>query len=261
MIVESYGDVIVLSGALKQNFWDTIHTAISLTLKNHPTGVIIDCSQITEVTPLGAETFRSAMEFIEAHDARVIVASVPQHVLEVLKAVPDVRSQLPIAYTVEEARRSLDLLEGKGSGIKRVAATNRRIVACLSGSDSDQELLKVAIGIARDREAETTLIYPIIVPRDLPLQAPLADEEAKATAALDHASKEFEKERLSHTIRVERARDVAGAIDDALEESPSVGVIVSMPVEMDGMDLCPKLVKSILNRVKVPTMFITAGKG
>src|SRR5436853_3309421 len=110
VIVESYEDVIVLSGALRSNFWETLHTAISLTLKRHPSGVIIDCSGLVEATPEGAETFRDAMEFIHQHDARVIVAAVPPNILQVLRTVPDVRSQLAVADSVEAARHSLDLI-------------------------------------------------------------------------------------------------------------------------------------------------------
>src|SRR5688500_219102 len=116
MIVESYEDVIVVSGALRSNFWETIHTAISLMLKRHPTGVIIDCSGISEVTPEGADTFRDIMAFIHEHDARIIVAGVPVQVMEVLKSVPEVRSQLAVAKSVEEARRSLDLLVEEEEG-------------------------------------------------------------------------------------------------------------------------------------------------
>ena len=60
-------------------------------------------------TPEGAETFHDAMDFIRNHHARVILAAVPGHVMEVLKNVPEVRSQLPICATVADARRSLDL--------------------------------------------------------------------------------------------------------------------------------------------------------
>src|SRR4051794_2917253 len=105
MIVESYEDVIILSGALRSNYWETLHTAISLTLKRHPSGVIIDCSGLTEATPEGAETFRDVMEYIHGHDARVIVAAVPSKVYEVLRTVPEVRSQLAITESVEEARK------------------------------------------------------------------------------------------------------------------------------------------------------------
>ena len=111
MIVESYEDVIVLSGELRSNFWETIHTAIALTLKRHPTGVIIDCSGITLMTPEGGETFHDAIDFVAEHDrARIVVAGVSKSVLEVLRSVPEVRSQLPVAESVEDARRSLDLL-------------------------------------------------------------------------------------------------------------------------------------------------------
>ncbi len=72
--------------------------------------MIIDCTGLTEANEEGAQTFRDVMEFIRNQEARVIVACVPDKILEVLRSVPEVRSQLALAQTCEEARRSLDLL-------------------------------------------------------------------------------------------------------------------------------------------------------
>ena len=51
----------------------------------------------------GAKTFLEAMRDIEAAKSRILVVSLPQQVLAVCKTVPGVRSQLPIADTIEDA--------------------------------------------------------------------------------------------------------------------------------------------------------------
>lgn len=261
MIVESYEDIIVLSGALRSNFWETIHTAISLTLKRHPTGVIIDCSGITECTPEGADTFVDAMHFIDSQDARIIVAAVPDPVYEVLKRVPEVRSQLPIAGSVEEARKSLDLLvEGEVDRPtkKRPAgpAAERKILVCLSGEVTDQYLVSVACEISQPVSTEIWLLFPVIVPRDLPIQSPLPELEESAKVALEKAQATLIRAEIPNQIRIERARDVPAAIYGALEESQATQVLISLPTDPSAIDTSLKLMRSILANVDKPVMFV-----
>lgn len=264
MIVESYEDVIHLSGALRSNFWETIHTAISLLLKRHPSGVIIDCSALTECTPAGAETFRSAMEYIDAHDARVIVTAVPEHVMDVLKSVPEVRSQLAIAATIEEARRSLDLLDEpeemnpKKKKRRLGHDPTSHILACMTGNGSDQAVLDLAAELAVRHGAGVMALYPIIVPRDLPLQAPMGENEETAQRVLQNAEHCCEEQEVHHRLQVERARDVASAIVQALEENPAEKVVVGLPTVDDGDLITPKLVTSVLNKVDRQVMFVRA---
>ncbi|MBX7134791.1 MAG: hypothetical protein K1X67_19150 [Fimbriimonadaceae bacterium] len=258
MIVESYEDVIVLSGVLRSNFWDTIHTAISLTLRRHPAGVIIDFSGITECTREGADTFVDAMNFIESHDARIIVAAVPPQVMEVLKSVPEVRSQLPIALSVEEARRSLDLLS-KGEDEKKKKkhqADLKKILVCLMGNDSDEHVLKIARKMATATPSEIKVVYPLIVPRDLPLQAPLPQDEAAAAQALGSAQQVFEASGIQNTIQLERARDVPSALADALEEMSPTQVIIGLSSLPSSVDAELKLAKLIMARVSAPLTFV-----
>ena len=160
MIVESYEDVIILSGALRSNFWETIHTAISLTLKRHPTGVIIDCSGITEITPDGAETFHDAIDFVAAHKrARIVVAAVSEEMLEVLRSVPEVRSQLPIAETVEAARKSLDLLVENDDDELGVAAASAKISASDAFENMVIEMIQMHGGVGYTWEYDCHLFY------------------------------------------------------------------------------------------------------
>jgi hypothetical protein len=261
MIVESYEDVIILSGALRSNFWETIHTAISLTLRRHPTGVIIDCSGISECTPQGADTFRDAMEFIERHDARIIVAAVPAPVMEVLKSVAEVRSQLPIAASVEEARRSLDLLVDSGEPRRRrQTGTVRTLLAVLNGTESDAHVVALARELADIAPSEVCLLYPLLIPRELPLQSPLPEEEEKAAATLERGARAMGAD-AHYTKRLSRARDVAAAITEALSELDQVSqVIIGLPEQNGGTTDLEKFVTAILAKVKAPLMLVRAGK-
>lgn len=260
MIVESYEDVIILSGALRSNFWETVHTAISLTLKRHPTGVIVDCSGLTEATPEGVDTFRDVMKFIELHDARVIVAAVPEPIMKVLKSVEEVRSQLPIAATVEEARRSLDLLVApEHEEKKRRRRTNgdlKKILVCLSGQGSDDYLIHVAAEVAESQPTELVLLYPVLVPRELPIQAPLPEVEEAAARSLEEAASRLEALGVHHTKRIERGRDVGTTIEDALAVVAAVQVLVALPEKPGQPGAATRLIESIMAKVSSPLLIV-----
>lgn len=257
MIVESYEDIIILSGALRSNFWETIHTAIALTLKRHPTGVIIDCAGITECTPEGAETFRDALEYIEEHDARIIMARVPDHVLEVIRATPGVRSQVPIVATVEEARRSLDLL-AQPEGKKRKAATDPSskilLLVCADGGDRAGAL--AAIRIAQIMHAEVLLVYVVLVPRDLPITAPLPKEEETALNAFAEIEPLFAQDNIPTTRLVERGREMGTVLEDVMKERKAHTLIVALDPHDERLDHQLKIVRSILSKVRQAVMFI-----
>jgi hypothetical protein len=263
MIVESYEDVIYLSGALRDNFWDTVHTAISLTLKRHSSGVIIDCSQITECTPQGAETFRDVLSFIQEHDARVICIGVPNNVMEVLKSTPDVRSQLPLAGSLDEARRSLDLLPPVAARPKtkrelRNGGTEARpkIVLYLTGDGRDQQGLAAAKRMADGLKAEVIPVFVIVVPRELPLQAPMKECEVIALRAISGAGKFFKEHHVPYRVVLERGRDVATALESVITENKAGNLLIPLSADPNRVDEELKLIKTALSKVSAQVAFI-----
>lgn len=259
MIVESYEDVIVLSGSLRSNFWETIHTAISLTLKRHPTGVVIDCSGLTDATPAGAETFRDAMQFISRYDARVIVAAVPDGVLDVLRTVPEVRSQLAVAASVEAARRSLDLISEAPVVPKKKSASSEaalKIVVCLSGDDSDAVAIQLASQVADSVAAEIHPLFVVLVPRDLPLQTPLAQLEEKAAEALEQSKRLLLAKNLSHTPHLERGRDLPSTVHEVARELQADMIVVPLKGSEDASDDNARIVRSMLAKLVGKVVFV-----
>lgn len=258
MIVESFEDVIHLSGALQSNFWDTVHTAISLTLKRHPSGVIIDCSGITSCTPEGAETFQDIQIYIQEHEARVICVGVPDNVMEVLKATPEVRSQLPLAASVEEARHSLDLLVTTLEKKKRSAPTEElpRIVLYVTGDARDIQGLEAGKRMALGTGSEIVLAHVIVVPRELPIQSPLAKEEEQALAALKAAQTFMAARHVPHKIILERGREIATTLEAILDEQKGSTLLVPLSTDPAFADSDLKLIKSALAKVTATVAFI-----
>src|SRR5437879_2535309 len=107
MIVTGKNDIVQLSGALHKNQWLTIKATARLLLQQHSQGILIDCSELTEVSEEGTKTFLEAMRDIQGEGARIVLVNLPDNVLQVMRCVPGVRSQLPIAKSEEEARASL----------------------------------------------------------------------------------------------------------------------------------------------------------
>lgn len=263
MIVESYEDVVILSGPMRSNFWETIHTAIALTLKRHPTGVVIDCSAVTDMTPEGAETFHDAIDFVKEHErARIVLAAVPDHVMAVLRHVPEVRSQLPVVATVEEARRSLDLLiseeedHGKKKKKDQLRAWDRHIVSVISGDAADEHMLSVTEELVDTMPAKVVLLCPIVVPRELPLSAPMPKEEEYAAMALENGQKRLTARGNSCEIRLERTRDIPSILQDVATEFNAAHVIVGLASDAKGDDEYLRVLKAVIEKVKRPLVIV-----
>ncbi|MGC8863997.1 MAG: STAS domain-containing protein [Armatimonadota bacterium] len=200
MIIEAREDTITLRGEIKSNIWPAIQAAAALLLENHPAGIIIDCSGITNITSKGAETFADAIKYIISHNARIIVAELSEELLEIGKAVPAVRAQLPVAATVEQARRALSLVEvtpqrGKArvAGVAPILGNWRRAVYFAD---------KLAIG----ENCEIHLVDLIRVSRTLPLETPMPERESAGQSRIEEARRLVRESGLTCFSHVERVR-------------------------------------------------------
>lgn len=262
MIVESYEDVIKLSGELKKNFWATVHTAISLLLKRHPSGVIIDCSDITEISPEGADTFYNVLQFVNEHDhARIVLAGVKPHVWDVMQTIPDVRSQLPVVETVEEARRSIDLFDEQIDLKKKrrlgTKIASQTILACLNGDEpTDIEIIAVTKELVSSMETNVVVLLPIVVPRDLPLQAPIPEIEDKAIEAAENARHQLDKVHKHYTIRLERTRSIVSLIQEMVDELKPSRIVMAIQPKRGGSTARQALTDSIFEKISEPIVFV-----
>jgi len=221
MIIQTKGDVVKLTGSLVENQWPALQSAVSLLLEEHPGGVIIDGSGLTDVSDAGVRTFLDASHFIQAHSARVIVSGLSEAILEAVKNVPGVRSQLVTAATVEQARASL---EYGGAVIVPDARTRPVVLVPLIGAW--QRAIDYAAAEASARRADAHLLYVLKVPRNLPLGAPMPAEEHEAQRALDEAEKAMKRKGVTVRRRTTRARDlVEGAGKFAAETKADLLVV------------------------------------
>src|SRR5256885_3955815 len=187
MIVATKDDCVHLSGSLVKNQWLFIKAAAVDLITNHPQGIVIDCSELEHISEEGAKTFLDAMRDIQAAGARMIVSGLPEPILQVIRSVPGVRSQLPIAKTVEDARASLRLSGGAQSAESKSGFTVGGIVVPLLPGIDVGYAVELAARLAKETRIPIHLVYLLEVARTLALDTPLPEKENEANKTLDSA--------------------------------------------------------------------------
>lgn len=252
MIIEAREDIVKLEGNLDKNLWPTIQAAANLLLRHHPQGIIVDGSELTGCSPEGAKTFRDAMDYIERYRARIVVSALPEGVMEVIRAVPGVRSRLPVAATVEEARASLRLSGTGGSRAVAGGSAPQSILVPLLRPDDPQAASALACRLAKtdpSQKSRLHLAYVLEVPRHLPLAAPLPEEEAAAARTLEAASASVRGEGVTAEPRVTRARDAGEEIVQQAEVlGASLIVLTYLPSGDPSDTLMERVTRTVLDR-------------
>lgn len=248
MIAATHEDIVKLSGSLVKNQWLTIKAAANLLLRDHPTGIIIDCADLAHVSEDGARTFLDAMKDIQAEGARIVVCNLPEAVLSVIRCVPGVRSQLPIADSVEDARASLELSGASpGSTAERQPYADGIVVPLLPQLDVEHAL-SIAGRLAREARAPVHLVYLLEVARHLPLTTPLPEEEAAANRMMCQAMDSARKQNLLATTHLERVRGVDDGLLQILRNYRAAHVVLGAFADHVGEEGFHELVDVLLHR-------------
>lgn len=262
MIVEADGDVIKLKGPLERDHSDLVRTTLSMTLRQHPTGVIIDLGKLTTITPQGAETLQNAIDFVLDHDkARIIFVNVPQAIEDTMRQVPEVRSQMAISESIESARQSIDLLftEDRKESPKR-EKFHRTILVCLSNKLGDEHTMALTHELATATPSKVIVVMPVVVPRELPLQAQVAEEEEIAIDKIECAKSKLEKLSIPHEVRLERTRDLSTLLAELAEEVDASHVVIGITADESNLDETTAMVAKLLSKVKRSLVFAKAAE-
>lgn len=229
MIVESVGDIIKLSGEITSNQWETIRTAAALILKRHPRGVVVDASGLTSCNEEGAQTFYDMMLYIERKRSRIIVANLPPPIKAALAHVPEVRSRLGVANSVDDAQHSLDLLDsGQAKTTNRHHSTGILILA-LCGGPADSYATALAASIAQLRHLKVFAVFPVVVPQALPTTTAMPEQEHLAESTLQSAKEYLSSKGIPVEMHAERTRSITAAIQKTASEIDERTAVVSLP--------------------------------
>lgn len=242
MIIYAKDDIVALTGALTKNEWPSIKAAANLLLREHPEGIIVDCEGLENVTEEGARTFLHALRDTQSADARIVVANVPGAVLETIQEVPGVRSRVPFAASLEEARASL-----KSSASQVVDGQQCVMVPVLEGLDTSRAI-QIASDLIKGSDTPLMLLYCIEVGRALPIGAPLPEEEAAAAALLDEAAAQAARAGLAASTHVAQVRELGdGLLHEIVRHNASL-VIISAGAERFADPVFAGLVNILLTR-------------
>jgi anti-anti-sigma regulatory factor len=221
MIIEAREDTITLRGAVKTNMWPAIQAAAALLLENNPKGIIIDCSTLTEHNAKGAETFSDALDYITSRSARIVISGLSPELLEIVRSVPGVRSQVPLATDVEQARASFELEE---TVVKRGKAHNATVVPMIGNW---QNAVKHANALAVGEDCEIHLVDVIKVSRTLPIGTPLPERETEGKKCLEEAASLVQNKGLKSFTHVERVRSYPSGLDAFIQRLNGNFVVIS----------------------------------
>ena len=260
MIVATKDDCVNLSGSLVKNQWLFIKAAAVDLLTNHPQGIVIDCSELEHISEEGAKTFLDAMKDIQAAGARMLVSGLPEPVLRVIRSVPGVRSQLPIAANIEEARASLKL-SGSAQSAESApgGALGGMVLPLLPGQDVEAAVM-LAARLIKDTRTPLHLVYLLEVARTLPLATPLPDQEAEANKALELAAATAKRNSLMARPHLERVRDAGEGVLQLIQAYRADDLVLT-PFVVEG-DSSPflQLSETLLRRAPSNVM-VGRGKG
>ena len=259
MIVSTQDDMVRLSGALVKNQWLTIKAAADMLLMEHPEGIIIDCSELEHVSEDGAKTFLEAMKDIQSVGARIVVCNLPENVLQVIRSVPGVRSQLPLASSMEEARASLRLSSmARPSETDAAAKAEGILVPMMPGLDALYSVF-IAAKISRELRQPLHLVYLMEVARHLPIGTPQPEEEERAHQMMEAASQEAKRLNVPSDTHLERVRDAQEGILHSIKSYKTSWVILGAYPQNVKDDAFMDLVSALLKRA--PCSVLVARRG
>jgi anti-anti-sigma regulatory factor/nucleotide-binding universal stress UspA family protein len=270
MIIDAREDVVALSGNLDRNLWPAIQAPANLLLRQHPTGILIDASELHMCTTEGVKTFVDAVQYIERYRARIVLCNVPQEVADMIRTVPGARSQVAIAPDRESGRASLELAQRQREKkrIKLAAELEDRqiLVPLIPSMSTTREALglsKVLAGVAdtanvaeakeppRGKKPSSLihLAFFIEVPRSMPLSAPFAEEEDHARRLLNEAESIAAKIGLRVKSHIIRSRNTA---EEIIEQATILNIntiVLSLPAASEvGREPVQNIVRHVLER-------------
>lgn len=117
-------------------------------------------------------------------------------------------------------------------GYKEMGMALDKVLVPVQGNGSDDDALRLAVDITKGTKAKIYALYVIQVTRELPLDAEISEETAKAEQVLHHLEQLGKDLKCPLEATLLQARDIGPAVvQEAVERN--VGLIVMrMPYKM-----------------------------
>ena len=231
---------------MSENHWDAIAAAVDLVLPDHPQGILIDCGQLKSMTDKGGSTFMDGLSYMEARGARIILCNIPDPLSSRLRSIPGLHSQVPMAQTVKDGRKSL--VAGNTAPLTSNRGDVPIIIVPVSPPFSAPACRPLLKRLNLGTSAAIHYVYVMVVPRALPVGAPLPDEEARAQIELTLAEEMLLGPVTSRHVL--RGRSISDALVEAVRRLGCIEVIAGLDSTSLSNDAVPLLVSAL--REKCP---------
>ena len=222
MIIDARNDTITLSGTIDKNIWAAIQAAAAILLKENNFGIIINCENIKSISEDGMNTFADAFEYITRKNARIIFASPSKEIIELATAVEGVRSKMPVADSVENARKSLNI------GYNDIKSGNPEEQILIPLIKDWKKSLDFSVNFFNSKECNIHIIAIIVIPLSVSYSSPLPKEEQEALFNLSEAEKILHSNIKCQVFKhIIRARNYFEALDKFAILGKSLTAVIS----------------------------------
>jgi len=118
---------------------------------------------------------------------------------------------------------------------RRSVETLKRILVPTSGMPYSERGIELACRLGAGHQAEILLTYVIEIPRTLPLNAPMPEDEEKANQALNRGKEIVELHHLTPVTSIERAREAGEGIIRAAKDNQADVIVLGMRTSLRGV--------------------------
>lgn len=249
MIIEIENDIIKIKGKLDRNYWPATQAAAAMMLGEGRENIIVDCGGVTEITEKGLNTFAQAFSYMNRRNIRVLFVDADEKIEKLAMKTPGIRSSMPIAESIEEARAAIVLNRQSDRKIRE-----KNMIFPILGNPAHAIMFFDNI---IKKNTEFNFVYPLIIPRKYYLYHPVKSLENKANADLMRAEGfSIFLSRQSKGDKI-RSRDYKGFFRTAEENYPNSSMFISFAgMKMDRRDNKDKL-KYFIERENLKGVAVT----
>ena len=108
----------------------------------------------------------------------------------------------------------------------------RNVVAAISGTELDIEVVTLACTVAKKKNSSVYLVYGIEVPRKLPIDAEMPEATNTASAALERAALIAEQMKMHAETEIVQSCNFGQSLVDEAKTHDSALVIVGLPYRL-----------------------------
>jgi APA family basic amino acid/polyamine antiporter len=109
----------------------------------------------------------------------------------------------------------------------------------------DERLLATAAKLAARKRRGIHVLALVTVPSALPIEAPMADEEARASSAIEQAKVQAGRRVSGHSEKVRAGQAGRRIIEEAIDMR-AAAIVMALPPRIDGASLFGKTIETVL---------------